>query len=102
MVSWSSSLYIGESVFSRHERLIRRIGKRKISFGAYCIAYATNRNNLFDIIPANELLFPVYKKADICILGLAGSRDEAMELAADMIMEVYSETGGFQVREYFK
>ena len=54
----------------------------------------------FDIMEANELLFPYYRK-DIRIVGLAKGRDEAISLVEDMIMEVYNETGAFNVREYF-
>ena len=102
MVNWSSSLYVGESVFNRQKKIIKKIGKRKFTFNVYCIAYASNKENLFDIISANELLFPVYKKLDVCIVGIAGSREEAQELVMDMVIKVYSDTGGFAVREYFK
>jgi len=51
---------------------------------------------------ANELQFPYYLKKDNYVLGIAGPRGLAMELVKDMIEEVYSKTGGFLVREYFK
>jgi len=35
-------------------------------------------------------------------LGIALSKREAFELVKDMLEEIYRETGGFQVREYFK
>lgn len=49
----------------------------------------------------NELLFPFYKRKDIYIVGLATSKEEAILLVVDMLMEIYNNTGDFLVREYF-
>ena len=77
------------------------INHRKLVKEAYCIAFSSNETNLFDILPANELLFPHYKNANVHILGLAGDKDEATGLVLDMIIEMYRKTGDFKVREYF-
>ena len=50
---------------------------------------------------ANELLFPHYRNLDVCIVGLAEGKAEAIELIREMLMEEYQETGNFNVRTYF-
>ena len=67
----------------------------------FCISFASNKDNLFDIMDANQLLFPYYKDKEIKIIGLAKGRGEAIEIVHDMIMEVYKERGDFDVRSYF-
>lgn len=101
MVQWTSKLYVGNKMKKKKEKVIASINNREATFGVYCIAFASQQCNLFDIIDANELLFPYYKKFDVCIVGLARGKDEAINLVHDMLMEVYHKTGDFDVRTYF-
>lgn len=82
-------------------RLKKSIEKGKLKFEVYCITFASNNENLFDIMNVNELLFPFYKRKEIYIVGLATSKEEAILLVVDMLMEIYNNTGDFLVREYF-
>lgn len=36
------------------------------------------------------------------IIGMAKGKDEATDLAVDIVKNIYGETGAFQVKEYFK
>ena len=36
------------------------------------------------------------------IVGMAKGKDEAIDLAVDIVKNIYGETGAFQVKEYFK
>ncbi|MGF7145757.1 hypothetical protein HNQ56_004200 [Anaerotaenia torta] len=101
MILWNESLYVGNKIKRRKNRVIASMNNREAVFGVYCIAFASNPNNLFDIYEANELLFPCYQRSEIRIAGLAGGKQEAVELAHDMLMEVYRKTGKFDVRIYF-
>lgn len=101
MISWSTKIYIGEKMKKKKDRVISSINSSEVTFGIYCIAFASHPNNLFDIMEANELLFPHYKRSDIRIIGLAKGKEEAVSLVQDMLMEVYNNTGGFDVRNYF-
>lgn len=101
MVRWADKLYLGENIKKKQERVIAAINNREAIYGVYCIAFASQACNLFDIMDVNELLFPHYKRSEIHIVGLAKGRDEAIELVHDMLMEVYKTTGDFDVRTYF-
>jgi hypothetical protein len=86
----------------KKNKVIASINNREATFGVYCIAFASHPSNLFDILDANELLFPHYQKAEVTVVGLTKGRDEAIELVQSMLMEVYQKTGDFDVRTYFK
>ncbi len=102
MIKWADKLYLGESIHSRKEKVMRSLENGKITFAVYLITHASNRDNLLDIINANELSFPYYQKKECVVIGLAGSASEAKGLVTDMIEEIYRNTGDFKVREYFQ
>lgn len=101
MVSWISRLYISENIKKKKDRVVASINNREATFGIYCIAFASHPDNLFDILDANELLFPHYKKTEVRIAGLAKGKEEAIDLVQKMLLEVYDKTGSFNVRTYF-
>lgn len=101
MIVWNDKLYFGETIKKRHRRTIAAINRGKLTRGVYCIAFASNESNLFDILPANELLFSHYKNSEVHILGLARGRKEATLVVQDMIVDVYRATKDFKVREFF-
>lgn len=101
MISWATHLYIGDKMEKIRDHAMNSINNRKGTFGVYCITYASNPQNLFDIIEANQLLFPHYSRSQICIVGLAKGKQEAIDLIQKMLMEIYSKTGEFDVRTYF-
>ncbi|MFU0826866.1 MAG: AsnC-trans-reg domain-containing protein [Lachnoclostridium sp.] len=102
MIKWAKKLYFSSDMKqTKKNRLIRAIEKGELTYEVYCITFASNPHNLFDIINANELLFPYYARQEITVLGLAGSRGQAKLLVKDMLEEIYNKTGDFRVREYF-
>lgn len=101
MVQWASKLYIGEKINKKMKKVVASINNREATYNVYCIAFASQPTNLFDIMDANELLFPHYKKVEVRIIGLAKGKEEAIQLVQEMLMEVYQETGEFNVRTYF-
>lgn len=102
MLKFRSAMFFGESVKKEHRKLLRRLHRGKlVSKGITLVAYAANERDLFDLIPAWELWFPYRKQQDLYVLGLAGSKEEAIDLAVEMVMEVYGKTDGLDVRAYF-
>ena len=102
MLRWTNRLFLSEKIEKKKSKVIASISKRKATFHIYCIAFASQPDNLFDILDANEFLLPHYKKTDFCIVGLAESKEVAISLVQDMILEIYKQTGGFDVRSYYK
>ena len=67
----------------------------------YIITLASNEKKLRDIIPSRELIQKGYPKKNLFVVGLAKGYDEAIEVAASIVDEVYRRTGTFAVRAYF-
>ena len=99
-MTWYDELYVGESIVHKTKRVKWKINHNAGQIGIYVIAPASNYKNLLDIIPAAELLQRGYPKKDLKIAGLAGSYDEALEVAVSIVDEVYRNTGAFLVRSY--
>ncbi|HHX55277.1 MAG TPA: hypothetical protein GX705_02915 [Clostridiales bacterium] len=102
MISWSNQLYLSKSIDKKELKSIKKkLDKNKFFKSIYCITFASNIENLFDIYNVKQFVFPYYKKKKIHILGLAKSKKEAFELISKMIEDIYKETGEFKVRDYF-
>ena len=104
MIQWAKELYLDDHMKKKEMKAKAKMNEGKFNLGVYCIALASNSNNLFDIFDANELKFPHYQNRDIYIIGLSNSRSNAFILVRDMIDEVYQKTGDVnkkKVIEYY-
>lgn len=97
---WHKQLYVGEGIGNHAEKVKWKIRHNAGQRSIYVIALASNRQNLLDIIPAQELLQKAYPKKQMYVVGLAKGYEEALETAAKIVLEVYKNTGGFALREY--
>ena len=92
---------MGEEAREFREEIVNNIKEHKLQGGVYVIILAVNGKDIFDIIPSVMLSEDGYKGRDIKILGIAKGLIEAKELGSKMIMDVYEQTGGFEVRGFF-
>ena len=103
-MKWYKKLYLGENAEKSRYKVFGRIRMNKFSFNTYLIVLPSNKENLLDIISANMLLQPYFKKKinldKIYVVGLAKGREEALYLVRDIIDEVYSNTKGFDIAGY--
>lgn len=96
---FSSPLFLGETALKKKNKVIKSIKTGKYMSGVYVICPAVCRSDLLDLMPAYMLHAERYR--DALILGIAVSKQEAMEVGGMIISEVYEKTGGFDVRSYF-
>lgn len=101
MILWTTRIYVGDKMKKKKEKVIASINNSEVTFGVYCIIFASHPDNLFEIVDANELLYPHYKRLEVQIVGLARGKEEAIHLVQRMLMEIYKKTGSFEVRTYF-
>jgi len=94
MLKWHKHYYTGSGV-KNSSRIRRRLEHGKPVPGIY-------PRNLLEILPALTLIQE--SAADMCpeIVGIAKGKEEAMDLVTEMIRTIFSETGGFEVKEYWK
>ena len=100
MITWCAKLYCDSYMEKRAAKMKRRLERGKVTLACYCIALPSNRENLLDIICANELLFDYYRQQNRVILGLALGRDSAVEVARRIVEDVCRETGGFDIESF--
>jgi len=102
MIVWSEKLYIGKQAEKSCKKVKKKLENGKLVPGFFLITRPSNENNLFDILPAAELLFPYYKRQELLVYGLAKGKAEAEDLVVSMLEDVYRETDGLCCKEYFK
>ena len=105
MIEWDKDLRTRGKAQKKEKKIRKLVEKRKLrSIGYYCLAFPSNKENILDIYNMGEFLFDHYRKdhsENVHVIGLADSRDEAAELARDIIDEVYRNSGTFNVERYF-
>lgn len=101
MLKWYKDFYVGEGL-KNPDKLKKKIEDGKLTFGIYLITLSDNPDNLLEIIPAAMLLQKTCYELCPEIIGMARGKDDAIDMVADIVMEIYRATGAFQVKEYFK
>ena len=102
-MKWYEDLYVSDSIADKANRIKWKINHHAGTISVYVIAFASNPQNLLDIIPAWELMQKSYSgKKEMRIIGLAKGYGEATELVRQIIEEVYQNTGDVDVRAYFR
>jgi hypothetical protein len=99
MISFDKDLRFSKNIEDKPSKIVRRLKRRKSMPLYFCLTAPTNPKNILDIVPATDFIYPVYKKRDIYVYGVAKGKDEAYALAMDMLLERYMQTGDFQVRK---
>ena len=103
-MKWYDQLYTGATIrdVDRVIRWIKRGARVPGIHGIYVITFASNPDNLLDIIPAWNLVQSSYPKEDLRIIGLAKGYDEALEVVRSIVQDTYDGTGTVNVRNYLK
>lgn len=101
-MTWYKDFYVGESIAEKKEKVKWKILHNAGQLDIYVITVGTNPGNLLDIIPSWELMQKYYPKEEMMVVGIDKGYDNAVELAARIVMDVYHKTGEFKVREFFR
>lgn len=99
---WAKALYLSEKTAKKKDKIIRKANRGIGMVSIYFISLASNERNLFDIFHAAHLKQPGFYGQNPFIVGIASGYEEALELTQRMVEDIYRETGGFRLREYFE
>lgn len=102
MMKWYPVLYLDPATEKKEKKIKKRMERRKVNAQVYCVAIASNDKNLFDIYNVNELLFQYYQQKEIKIVGLAGSKESAVGMVADIVNDMYQQTGKIDAGTFFQ
>lgn len=99
---WYRNLYLGPMV----EDLPKIRKKAALGAGMASVYYITKTSvpgNLLDIFHNGMLKQPLFREAQCTdIVGVAIGKQEAFRLTQTILKDVYQQTGGFDIRSYFK
>ena len=101
-MKWLKNLYVSESIGDKANRIKWKIEHNAGTVRVYLIAFASNPDNLLDIVPSWNLLLRAYPKNEMKVIGLAKGYDDAVALVKDIIEETYRHTGTVDVWNYLK
>ena len=93
-------LWIGESLQNQKEEILRQLEEDRLTKDVFALILPVNDKVLLNIVPGHFLKQEYYLTSGQTVFGLAGSRAEAKELAAAVILGMYRETGAFDLRTY--
>ena len=100
---WYRHLYVGEQAKKRRFAILQSIRREKFRPGVHVIVPAAGPSNLLDILSAAELFHNRFlKREELLILGVGASYEEALEVAARIVSDLYRQTGGFDLNEFLK
>lgn len=98
---WYDKLYFQEDNEKKKKRLLRRLGRGKPVYDIYLLALPESKErNILDIYNSLELIQPHYKGRDKYIVGLAHGKENAVELAAAIVGEMYNKNKNFDIRTF--
>lgn len=98
-MKWYRNLYIGESIDKTIDEIISDVETKKDVRKKYLITFPANENNMLDIITADMGIIITWR--EVHVIGVAGSKKEAVELTSQIISEAYNSRGDLNLEEYF-
>ncbi len=100
---WYQNLYLGKHAAPYIATIREKAASGKMMAGIYYITHASGQGNLLDIFHNGMLQQSLFADAQCTeVIGVAVGKTEAIDLSAEIIGEVYRETGAFDIRSYFK
>lgn len=100
---WYRKLYLGPNAAQNIQKIRKKAASGRTMAGVYYITLASAQDNLLDIFHNAMLSQPLFEEVQCTdVVGVAEGKQEAIRLVETMIQDIYSRTGGLDVRSYFK
>lgn len=97
---WYDDLYVSENIEKKKEKIKWKIKHNAGLLQMYVITLPCNSENLLEIISTKELMQRHYPKKNLVIVGMAKGYEEAVTIAATIIVETMNELGNTNVKKY--
>ncbi len=82
-------------------KLLRAVKKRRpVPSPVYCITVAEPRQGIAEVEPLHTVALEE-RSRNIFIVGIAEGRDAALDLLQKIMLQVYTQTGDFDVRAVY-
>lgn len=97
-------MYTDAVLLKKKKRYQKMLERNKPVPSLYCITLPVNGKNIMEIYSAGEFWFQWYRQKSMTVIGLAGSRENARKLAAQICLDIVELQGDITpeiVRCYF-
>ena len=103
MVIISDRLYVGASIEDVKKDVIKGLKKKQFQPGLYCITRAATLRDY--TVKAGKISLGLrFKKTtvdDIIVVGIALGRSEAIDVASQIVQDIYCNTNTYDTKNYF-
>jgi len=100
-VRYHSKLYLGEGIREKKlDKIRKKLEEKPLLSGVFLIAVSANPSDQLDIFEARQLVQPYYVKNPPYVIGIAGSRMEAVSMVEQIVRECLRERGDCALKEY--
>ena len=100
-MEWHPNMYVGETAQQKKKELIQKIENGKTPFNTFLLVVPAKGNSQLEMVPVRNLKFWYGHKSCPLIVGLGFGREETLGLIRQIIRDVWTATGGADVRRYF-
>ncbi|MBQ9828483.1 MAG: hypothetical protein IJM62_07350 [Lachnospiraceae bacterium] len=100
-MKWYSRLYTSGSVTGVEKIIMRELERKEDTEGYYLITLPSNGIGLLEIMASEKSGAGKHGKKELFVVGLAGTKEEAQELAGQIVADVYAKTGAFDTASFF-
>ena len=98
-MNWYDHLYMGEKEKKQRYGILEGLREGKWQPEIYVIMPSQNGNNILEILPSVMLQVPPYQEQEILLVGVAVTYWEALEVARQIVDDLYQKTGGFRLAD---
>ncbi len=95
-------LYMGERAKKKRFAVLQGLRAGRLQPEVYVITPPRSGNNLLEIYPSAMLQLPVFEDWDMLLVGVAVTYWEALEVARQIVDDLYQETGDFAIRAWLE
>lgn len=102
MIIWHERLYLDKTLQVDAKEQMRRLSDGQGQRGLYLLTLAENPMEQLDLYSRRMFEKAARREDEITVVGMASSREAALELLQEMALDVYEKTGDCNLRKYFE
>lgn len=93
-------LYVSDSLKKKQNQILKNLMERKLSNSVYILTLSEGVQNHLEFFSSLLIQQHFYEEKELFIVGLAGDYMAAVDLTAEIALEVMDKTGGTDIRSY--
>ncbi len=94
------NLYLHKNLKKRTKKIISRLNKGVYKPAVSLVVLPDNQGEQLEIVDTMQMRQKDFPQQDLFIVGIAKDQGDALKMVAEIVEEVYNETGGTDVRSY--